>query len=289
MQNIVSTKWLAAEIEKKNNKLVIVDTRFNLGNPLEGYHQYIEGHIPGAVYADLEKHLSDPIDQHGGRHPLPDTDLLARNLGELGINHDSQVVIYDDQGGMIASRLWWLLHYIGVINSAVLDGGWRKWTSENNQISTVIPNPSVETFHPRVNPEWKWVDHREVNKKLHHPDTILIDSRENPRYLGEFEPIDPVAGHIPGAKNYFWKDVLNEEGSFKKRDELIAYFSDVPLDKEVIVYCGSGVSACPNILALKEAGYPNVTLYPGSWSDWITYPDNPIAVGNESEQDKEKR
>ncbi|MGM7722253.1 sulfurtransferase [Metabacillus sp. Hm71] len=287
MQNIVSTEWLAAEIEKMNEKLVIVDTRFNLINPEEGYNQYREGHIPGAVYADLEKHLSAPIDQHGGRHPLPDVDLLAKCLGEIGIDNDSQVIIYDDQGGMIASRLWWLLHYIGVSNVAILDGGWKKWTSENNSISTGVPNPSVKTLHPRVNPEWKWVDHDEVKEKLHHSDTILIDSRENPRYLGEFEPIDPVAGHIPGARNYFWKDVLNEEGSFKKRDELIAHFSDVPLKKEVIVYCGSGVSACPNILALKEAGYANVKLYAGSWSDWITYIDNPIAVGDEGEHDRD--
>ncbi|WP_299089856.1 sulfurtransferase [uncultured Metabacillus sp.] len=287
MKNIVSTEWLAGEIDRKNNQLVIVDTRFNLGKPQEGYNQYLKGHIPGAVYADLEKHLSAPINKHGGRHPLPDIDLLAKKLGELGIDNDSHVVIYDDQGGMIASRLWWLLHYIGVSNAAVLDGGWKKWTSENNPIFNAVPNPSGKTLHPRVNPEWKWVDHVEVKEKLHHPDTILIDSRENSRYLGESEPIDPVAGHIPGARNYFWKDILNEDGSLKQREELTAHFSDIPLEKEIIVYCGSGVSACPNILALNEAGYSNIKLYAGSWSDWITYPDNPIAVGDEREQDRD--
>jgi thiosulfate/3-mercaptopyruvate sulfurtransferase len=281
MQNIVSSDWLAGEIERNNKNLVIVDTRFNLSNPDEGYQQYLEGHIPDAVYVDLEKHLSAPIDKHGGRHPLPQADILAKKLGELGISNDSHVVIYDDQGGMNASRLWWLLNYIGVSNAFVLDGGWKKWTSENKPITTVVPNPSPKTLFPQLNNEWKWVDHFDVQKKINQTDTILIDSRENPRYLGEFEPIDAVAGHIPGAKNYFWKDVLNKEGSWKEREELITHFSDIPLDKEIIVYCGSGVSACPNILALKEAGYSNVKLYAGSWSDWISFPDNPIAVGDE--------
>ena len=286
MQNIVSTEWLASEMERKSKELVIVDTRFNLSNPEEGYKQYLEGHLPGAVYVDLEKHLSAQIDKHGGRHPLPDVDILAKKLGELGISNDSKVVIYDDQGGMIASRLWWLLNYIGISDPAVLDGGWKKWTSENKLISTDIPNPSSKTLLPKINNGWKWVDHLEVKDKLNTVDTILIDSREKPRYLGEFEPIDPVAGHIPGAKNFFWKNVLNEEGRWKERAELITHFSEIPLSKEVIVYCGSGVSACPNILALKEAGYSNVKLYAGSWSDWISHPTNPVAVGNEREGEK---
>jgi thiosulfate/3-mercaptopyruvate sulfurtransferase len=286
MRNIVSTEWLAAEIERKNKNLIIVDTRFNLSDPREGYTQYLEGHLPGAVYVDLEKHLSAEIDKHGGRHPLPDIDILAKKLGHLGISNDSKVIIYDDQGGMIASRLWWLLNYIGVSDASVLDGGWKKWTSEKKLMTTVVPNPSPKTLLPQLHNEWKWVDHFEVKQKLNQSDTILIDSREKPRYLGEFEPIDPIAGHIPGAKNYFWKDVLNEEGRWREREELITHFSEVPLSKEVIVYCGSGVSACPNILALKEAGYSNVKLYAGSWSDWISYPSNPIAVGGEREGDK---
>jgi thiosulfate/3-mercaptopyruvate sulfurtransferase len=281
MQNIVSTEWLADEIQSNNKKLVIVDTRFNLSDIEEGYRQYLEGHLPSAVYIDLEKDLSAPIAKHGGRHPLPDVDILAKRLGDLGISNDSKVVIYDDQGGMVASRLWWLLNYIGVSNAAVLDGGWKKWTSENKPVTTVVPHLSSKTLLPQLNQDCKSVDHVEVKEKLHQPDTILIDSRENPRYLGEFEPIDPIAGHIPGAKNYFWKDVLNEEGSWREREELIDHFSDIPLSKEVIVYCGSGVSACPNILALKEAGYSNVKLYAGSWSDWISYSNNPVAVGDE--------
>jgi thiosulfate/3-mercaptopyruvate sulfurtransferase len=284
MQNIVSTEWLAEEIQSNNKKLVIVDTRFNLSDIEEGYRHYLEGHLPSAVYIDLEKDLSASIAKHGGRHPLPNVDMLAIRLGDLGISNDSKVVIYDDQGGMVASRLWWLLNYIGVSNAAVLDGGWKKWTSENKPVTTVVPHPSPKTFIPQLNHEFRWVDHVEVKEKLNQPDTILIDSRENPRYLGEFEPIDPIAGHIPGAKNYFWKDVLNEEGSWQKREELIVHFSDIPLSKEVIVYCGSGVSACPNILALKEAGYSNIKLYAGSWSDWISYSDNPVAVGDEREE-----
>jgi thiosulfate/3-mercaptopyruvate sulfurtransferase len=252
-----------------------------LGDIEEGYRYYLAGHLPSAVYIDLEKDLSAPIAKHGGRHPLPDVDMLAKRLGDLGISDDSKVVIYDDQGGMVASRLWWLLNYIGVTNAAVLDSGWKKWSSENKPVTTVVPHPSPKTLLPQLNSDWKWVDHVEVKKKLNQPDTILIDSRENPRFLGEFEPIDRVAGHIPGATNYFWKDVLNEDGGWRKRDELINHFSDIPLSKEVIVYCGSGVSACPNILALKEAGYSNVNLYAGSWSDWISYSNNPIAVGDE--------
>ncbi|MBD1379380.1 sulfurtransferase [Metabacillus arenae] len=286
MQYIVSTDWLAFEIERNNKKLVIVDTQFNLNDPEEGYNQYLKGHLPGAVYVDLEKHLSTPIDKHGGRHPLPDKDILAKKLGELGISNDSKVVIYDDQGGMIASRLWWLLNYIGISDAAVLDGGLKKWISENKTVTKVVPNPSPKTLLPQLNNNWKWVDHLEVKTKLNHKDTILIDARENPRYLGEMEPIDPVAGHIPGAKNYFWKDILNEEGSWREKKELIAHFSKIPLSKEVIVYCGSGVSACPNILALKEAGYSNVKLYAGSWSDWISHANYPVAVGNERELDR---
>ncbi|MGM0875768.1 MAG: sulfurtransferase [Bacillota bacterium] len=284
MQNIVSTEWLADEIQSNNKNLVLVDTRFNLSDIEEGYRHYLEGHLPSAVYIDLEKDLSAPIAKHGGRHPLPDVDMLSKRLGDLGISNDSKVVIYDDQGGMVASRLWWLLNYIGVSNAAVLDGGWKKWTSENKPVTIVVPHPSPKTLLPQLNHDWKWVDHVEVKEKLHQPDTILIDSRENPRYLGEFEPIDPVAGHIPGATNYFWKDALNEDGGWREREELINHFSDIPISKEVIVYCGSGVSACPNILALKEAGYFNVKLYAGSWSDWISYSDNPVAVGDEREE-----
>jgi thiosulfate/3-mercaptopyruvate sulfurtransferase len=182
---------------------------------------------------------------------------------------------------MVASRFWWLLKHLGHSSVAILDGGYSKWVREGYEVTKSIPVTTPKPFLVQVSDEWGWVNPHQVKGKLNQTDTLLIDSREVNRYLGLEEPIDPVAGHLPGAVNYFWKDVLTEDGIWKGSEDLKTHFSAVPHSKEIIVYCGSGVSACPNILALKKAGYSNVLLYAGSWSDWITYDNYPIEQGKQ--------
>jgi thiosulfate/3-mercaptopyruvate sulfurtransferase len=274
MKNVVSIDWVKKNLD--NPDVRIVDCRFTLGRPAVGFGEYQRGHIPGAVYLDLEQDLSGPKGA-GGRHPLPDVLTLAEKLGELGMDESVQVVAYDDEGGTMASRLWWLLKYLGQGEAFIMDGGFSGWKEKGHPVTTTVPKADPKTFHANVHPDML-VTMQEVREKMAGDDTILIDSRDATRYRGIEEPIDPVAGHIPGAINHFWKETLDEKGRWKPVKEQELRFQDIDRDKEIIVYCGSGVSACPNILALKEAGFQRVKLYPGSWSEWISYPENPIAT-----------
>lgn len=278
MSNLVSLE----EVHKQLgfNDAIIVDCRFVLGQPEAGKEAYLAGHIPGAVYMDLEKDLSGPHQDHGGRHPLPDLGRLTLKLGEAGIDNQASVYVYDDQGGAMASRLWWLLRFLGHPQVFLMEEGFARWKERGYPVSQEQPEPAARTFVPKVQSHLL-VSMQEVKDKLGRPDVLLIDSREKPRYLGETEPIDPIAGHIPGAKNYFWKDSLDGQNRWKSGDELKERFGLLAENKETIVYCGSGVTACPNVLALTEAGFSNVKLYAGSWSDWISYPENPVATGDE--------
>lgn len=278
MNNIVTMKWLLARLYEPD--LVIVDCRFALGKPESGRTAYEESHIPRAVYLDLEKDLSSPITEHGGRHPLPNLDHLAKRLGQAGIQGSSRVVIYDDQGGAMASRLWWLLKYTGHEEAYVLDEGFTAWKNASYPVTNEQPIVIPVTYEVNLKPE-KLVCVDEVREVSLHGSKVLIDSREPRRYAGVEEPMDIKAGHIPGAVNYFWKGVLNDSGHWKNADDLREHFSSIPQDAEIIVYCGSGVTACPNVLALEAAGYSNVKLYAGSWSDWISYEENPVATGEE--------
>lgn len=264
--------------ELKNT--VIVDVRFDLQDAEAGRKAYISGHIPGAVYLDLNQDLSAKKEKHGGSHPLPDMDLLAAKLGKIGIDHDTTVVIYDAGNDMFAPRAWWLLHHLGHEKTYVLDGGIARWVEEGNDLTTEITQSESKDFEPRLRAN-ETVDIAQLKEKLENNQAILIDSRARDRYLGNVEPLYKKAGHIPGAKNYFWKDVLDTNGKWKSAEALQKHFEDLPKDEEIIVSCGSGVSACPNILALQSAGFKNVKLYPGSYSDWISYDDNPIAKGQE--------
>lgn len=289
MQDLVSVRWLLARLYEPD--LVIVDCRFQLGKPESGRQAYEESHIPGAVYLDLEKDLSAPVGEHGGRHPLPDVEVLAKRLGLAGISNESRVVAYDDQGGAMASRLWWLLTYLGHSSVYVLEEGFTAgWRNAGLIVSSeervIIPQKFVAVVHPEM-----LADVEEVKAKLGAPGVVLVDSREAPRYRGEVEPIDRVAGHIPGAINVFWGEARRADGTWKNADEQRERFAGVGLDvaqqgddREIIVYCGSGVTATPNVLALRAAGFERVKLYAGSWSDWITWQDNPIAVGDEEER-----
>lgn len=276
MNNIVTMKWLLARLYEPD--LVIVDCRFALGKPESGRVAYEESHIPRAVYLDLEKDLSSPITQHGGRHPLPELDQLAKRLGQSGIQGNSRVVIYDDQGGAMASRLWWLLKYTGHEQAYVMDEGFTAWKNASYPVTDEQPIVIPVPYEIKLKPD-KLVLVDEVREALVQGTQTIIDSREPRRYAGVEEPLDTKAGHIPGAVNYFWKGVLDDSGHWKETETIREHFSDIPQDAEIIVYCGSGVTACPNVLALEEAGYGNVKLYAGSWSDWISYSENPVATG----------
>ncbi|MCR8636203.1 sulfurtransferase [Paenibacillus radicis (ex Xue et al. 2023)] len=278
MQHIVSQDWLFDH--GTDEHVVIADCRFLLGNPSAGREAYAVDHIPGAVYFDLEQDLSAPKDVHGGRHPLPDWNELVLKIGEAGINNEKTVIVYDDQGGAMASRLWWILHYLGLSQVYVLDGGYTKWKEAGYPVTDepAIEHPTV--FEPKPQ-DGILVSMEDVKSRIGRPGTVLIDSREERRYLGLEEAIDPVAGHIPGAKQYFWKDGLDEQGNWKEAESQKVRFTDLQSADEIIVYCGSGVTACPNVLALHAAGYTNVKLYSGSWSDWVSYSDNPVATGRE--------
>jgi len=281
MNPIVSMEWVRDRLD--SNEMVIVDCRFVLGQPQAGRKAYEEEHLPRAFYLDLEKDLSGPIGKHGGRHPLPEKETFARTLSALGIDDSVSVVAYDDQGGAMAARLWWLLSFLGHPRTYVMDGSFTQWKANGYPVTSQKPTPSPRTFVPRPKPDWT-ADFTEVKQIIESGDAVLIDSREPKRYRGEEEPIDAIAGHIPGAKNFFWKDVLRPTGEWKSEEDLKRHFKNIPKDKEVIVYCGSGITATPNVLGLKKAGFPRVKLYPGSWSDWISHPEAPIARGDEPDQ-----
>ncbi|GGG25422.1 sulfurtransferase [Paenibacillus abyssi] len=283
MKGLVSAAWLKDNLA--SSRVVIVDCRFLLNDPDAGEQAYREGHIPGAYYLDLERDLSAPKqpDVRGGRHPLPDVDLIATVFSRIGIISGDHVVAYDDQGGAMAARLWWLLRWTGHDGEiSILDRGFAGWKEAGYPVSSEIPSPSAtaDPYVPRIQ-DGMVVTQAEVRQRLHRPGSVLVDSREAPRYRGESEPIDPVAGHIPGAVNRFWKDGLTEQGRYKSAEQQRERFADLSPDDEIIVYCGSGVTACPNVLALEAAGFRNVKLYAGSWSDWISYEGNPIKTGDE--------
>ena len=274
MINIVTCDWL--KDKKREENIVIVDVRFQLQDSDAGRKAYLEGHIPGAVYLDLKKDLSGIPQKHGGSHPLPDVDTFAAKLRHIGVSQDKTVVIYDTKNDMFASRAGWLLYYVGHKNVNLLDGGLDAWVKEGNELTTEIPTLSEGTFQPHVRTN-ETVDMNTVKGRSE--DVVLIDSRSYDRYLGKTEPLYKKSGHIPGATNVFWKGVLREDGSWKNTDELESHFQDIPKDKEIIVSCGSGVSACPNVIGLKKIGYTNVKLYPGSYSDWISYEENTVEKG----------
>ncbi|MGO4108957.1 sulfurtransferase [Paenibacillus sp. YAF4_2] len=278
MNNIVSLKWLLARLYETD--IVIVDCRFQLGKPDFGREAYEESHIAGAVYLDLEKDLSAPIEEHGGRHPLPDITALTVALSKVGISNETRVIAYDDQGGAYASRLWWLLKYLGHEQVFVLDEGYTAWQNAgfpvNAEQKVLIPARFLATVQHNM-----LVEMDEVHEKLGNENVTLIDSRDGARYRGEVEPLDKKAGHIPGAINYLWSEGKGEGGKWKSAEEQAARFEGLDKDRETIVYCGSGVTACPNVLALQDAGFTKVRLYAGSWSDWISYEGNPVATGDD--------
>lgn len=280
MSVVINDEWLKDKMEDDAENLVVVDVRFQLTDSDAGRKAYLESHIPGAVYLDLNKDLSAKPEKHGGNHPLPDMDTFAAKIGHIGIDHDTTVVIYDQNNEMFASRLWWLLNYAGHEKVHLLDGGYDHWVEQGYEVNDEIPKLTVKDFHPKLK-ENETVTIDQVKEKLNTKSATLIDSRGKDRYLGKTESLYTKAGHIPGAKNFFWKNVLDEEGKWKQDANLEENFSALSKDDEIIVSCGSGVSACPNVLALKAAGFKNVKLYPGSYSDWISYDENEVETKEE--------
>ena len=275
---LVDTDTLRENLD--NTRWVVFDCRFSLKKPTEGREKYDAGHIPGARYADLDRNLSCPKRADTGRHPLPDFKEFDGWLRGNGVNRDSQVVVYDDVGGVIAGRLWWMLRMLGHRDVAVLDGGWQAWTRDSHAVSTEVSVPAAGNFEGRPKKD-SWVTTAQVEQLL---DNVgkrapLIDARAAPRFRGEKEPIDPVAGHVPGALNRPCDDNLDDQGLFLPADRLRQDFDGILAGAdagEVIHMCGSGVSACHNILAMELAGWPATRLYVGSWSEWITDPAREI-------------
>lgn len=280
MNFVVNKKWLVNELDNKQVK--IVDCRFQLDRPDEGAKLYQENHILGAYYFDLDKQLCAPVSQHGGRHPLPDTDQFKREIEKAGIDNTKMVVAYDGGDGQFASRFWWMLTFIGHEKVYVLNEGFKGWIEAGYPTTKEVPEFESAKFELNIRKEMlaTYEEVKEVvDQKKKSP--ILIDSRDEKRYLGEIEPIDKKPGHIPGAINKVWSEGL-EQGSFKNKEEQKKRFAELDQDEPIIVYCGSGVTATPNYIALKMAGYQNVKLYAGSYSDWVSYEDNPVVKGKKS-------
>jgi thiosulfate/3-mercaptopyruvate sulfurtransferase len=282
---LISTAELAEHLAEHlaDPDWAVVDCRFSLEDHERGRRDYQQAHIPGAVYAHLNEDLSGPvIPGQTGRHPLPEIDGLARRLSEWDIDSHVQVVAYDDaSGAMAAARLWWLLRWLGHEAVAVLDGGWNQWQKEGRPTQSGVECCTPRTFIPQPRPELL-ASASEVLALLNNPNFRLIDARSPERYRGEHEPIDPVAGHIPGAVCAPYLENLGSDGLFLPPEQLRARFErlleNVPPDR-AIFYCGSGVTAAHHLLALAHAGLGDARLYAGAWSEWIADPERPIEKG----------
>jgi thiosulfate/3-mercaptopyruvate sulfurtransferase len=276
---LISTAALALHLD--DPAFVIVDCRYKLDDANWGERDHGAAHIPGAVYADLGRDLAGPRNGTNGRHPLPDPHTLAQTFGRLGISSGVQVVAYDQANGMYASRLWWLLRWLGHDTVAVLDGGFAKWKAEarptNNGAEHREPREFVAA--PRTDMS---VDAGQVAARVGTSEWLLVDARAPERYRGETEPIDKTPGHIPGAVNHFFQNNLDDHGLFHTPEQLragmTASLGEASAER-VVCYCGSGVTACHNLLALEHAGLKGAKLYAGSWSEWSADPSRPVEKG----------
>jgi thiosulfate/3-mercaptopyruvate sulfurtransferase len=280
---LISAAELAQHVLKPD--WIVLDCRHDLANPAAGRIAYDAGHIPNAQFANLDTQLSDktpgPNGEFRGRHPLPEREAFIETLRGWGINHSSQVVAYDAQGGIFAARLWWMLRWVGHEAVAVLDGGLPAWMTAGMRLSTgtasrirgdITVRPSLASV----------VSVNDIVRNLSEASCHVVDARAPDRYRGENETLDPVGGHIPGAKNRFFKNNLGTDGYFKPANQLRTEFESViATPGETIMQCGSGVTACHNLLAMEIAALSGAALYPGSWSEWCADPSRPVATGEE--------
>lgn len=262
LKPLVTTDWLGDRLHDESIR--VADCRFYLDDTDRGLREYGESHIPTAKYFSLDDHLTGPSGP--GRHPLPDPAAFAALLHQAGVGDEHTVVVYDDGSSTSAARMWWMLQSLGHRRVAVLDGGWAAWSTEPRSTTSEVPEWEVSDL--TLANEWSGIITREAIASAQ--DLLLIDSRAAARYRGEMEPIDPVAGHIPGAINIPYQGNTGDLGVFLTGKELSDRFSAIGRSSETVLYCGSGVTACNNILAAAVAGYSDLLLYPGSWSDWCT-------------------
>jgi thiosulfate/3-mercaptopyruvate sulfurtransferase len=256
----------------------IFDCRHDLMTPGAGARAYAESHIPGARFADTDADLAGPKNGKNGRHPLPDARAFMQWLGQNGVDSSKQVVAYDNVGSASAARLWWMLRWLGHEPVAVLDGGWEGWIKAAQPVTADVATPVAARFSGT--PQSTWVGAGDVVRNLGTQEMVLVDARAPERYKGLTEPIDPVAGHIPGALNRLYKDNLGPDGRFKAADQLRQEFGALlrgTAPDRIVHQCGSGVSACHNLLAMEVAGMRGSRLYPGSWSEWVADPTRPVA------------
>ena len=277
-QTIIRSEVLLGQLTNPN--WIVVDCRFDLADTDAGRRSYGTNHISGAHYAHLDEDLSGPISVRSGRHPLPDPVVLCNKLGAWGINRASQVVVYDAAGGAMAARLWWLLRWLGHENVAVLDGGWQRWQSQAYPVQQALP-VELAIHYPGEANHAVWIGSDQVAYALQQDEIVLLDARAAERFEGRVEPIDPVAGHIPGAINRPLQLNLDNKGCFKTGPQLRQEFEALLAGRsagEVVHMCGSGVTACHNLLAMEVAGLGGSSLYAGSWSEWIGDPARALST-----------
>ncbi len=267
---LVSVKWLKEHLN--DAKLIVADCRYNLFDHELGAREYAEGHIPGAYFLHMEKELISPVGEHGGRHPIPDMDSFRDSMNRIGLTGDTTVVAYDNDGSG-AARLWWLLLYYGHEDVRILNGGFPLWEESGFPVSKEVPQSSFGDFKPSVNPSilCKVDELRNTDN-----DCTLVDSRAWERYIGKVEPIDFKAGHIPGAINIPYTEAIRDKAVFRDRDELEKIYRRS--GERPVFYCGSGITSCVSFVAARILG-KDPRLYAGSFSDWISYPENEVATG----------
>lgn len=272
MKNFVTQTWL---LENGSNKdLILLDARAELNDPKAGFNQYKVGHINGAHFVSLEDTMTGEVGEHGGRHPLPDMDVFIEEMKQLGISDSSTVIIYDDGNLSMAGRLWWLLRYAGKDNVFLLEGGMQHWLNNGLETTTIIPEPqSSECLSLNLNTSMI-AEISEVKTAVKSEQTAIIDSRAPERYAGQLEPMDKLPGHIPSALNYPWMDLVNE-GTIMNSKKVNEKFKPLEEYEDIIVHCGSGITGTVNVLFMEEAGL-EPKLYPGGYSDWVSYEDNQV-------------
>jgi thiosulfate/3-mercaptopyruvate sulfurtransferase len=279
---LVSTKWVAEQLADADVRLV--DVRWSLLERDKGRSAYLKSHIPGAVYLDVDQDLASPRGQGPGRHPLPRPDSFAASMSRAGVAAETHVVAYDFGDASTAARLWWLLRYFGHDRVSVLDGGIARWTAEGRPTESAIPSLAPRPFMPSPRPAMR-VDADDLERMRTDPKILVIDSRAPERYAGSTEPIDPIAGHVPGAKNRPYPANVRapDDPRFHEVGPLREAFERLGADRveKVVCYCGSGVNACQNLLALELAGFEGGLLYEGSWSDWCSVPTRAMKTGLE--------
>lgn len=272
MKNIVSQDWLINNLPNEN--LITLDARAGLTDPNYGYQAYKEGHIKGAQFVSMEETMTGKLGLHGGRHPLPDMEIFIEDMKRLGINDDSTIVIYDDGDLAMAGRLWWLLKYSGREKVYILEGGIKDWISNKNRLTTEIQDPIIsDSLNLDIN-DLMNVNINYIKAATDSDKIAIVDARARERYLGEIEPLDRIPGHIPGALNFPWMDLVSD-GKIMDKEQLMDYFKPLEKYEEIIVHCGSGITGTVNYIFMEEIGM-KPRLYAGGYSDWVSYDDNEV-------------